>query len=57
MTAVALTIAGSDSSGGAGAEDGERCEGLEVRVSGVANLDPGFVAAQIDAPIKSPRRE
>jgi hydroxymethylpyrimidine/phosphomethylpyrimidine kinase len=65
MTAVALTIAGSDSSGGAGIQaDLKTFAAFAVFgtsaitaitaqntlcVSGVANLDPGFVAAQIDA--------
>ena len=65
MTAVALTIAGSDSSGGAGIQaDLKTFAAFAVfgtsaitaitaqntrGVSGVANLDPAFVAAQIDA--------
>src|SRR5258708_9599342 len=65
MTAVALTIAGSDSSGGAGIQaDLNTSAAFAVLatsaitaipaqntrgVSGVANLDPAFVAAQIDA--------
>ena len=65
MTAVALTIAGSDSSGGTGIQaDLKTFAAFAVfgtsaitaitaqntrGVSGVANLDPGFVAAQIDA--------
>jgi len=64
MTAVALTIAGSDSSGGAGIQaDLKTFAAFAVfgasaitaitaqntrGVSGVANLDPAFVAAQID---------
>jgi hydroxymethylpyrimidine/phosphomethylpyrimidine kinase len=65
MTAVALTIAGSDSSGGAGIQaDLKTFAAFAVfgtsaitaitaqntrGVSGVANLDPAFVAVQIDA--------
>jgi len=65
MIAVALTIAGSDSSGGAGIQaDLKTFAAFAVfgtsaitaitaqntlGVSGVANLDPAFVAAQIDA--------
>src|SRR5229473_2235922 len=65
MTAVALTVAGSDSSGGAGIQaDLKTFAAFAVfgtsaitaitaqntrGVSGVANLDPAFVAAQIDA--------
>src|SRR5258708_1302465 len=65
MTAVALTIAGSDSSGGAEIQaDLKTFAAFAVfgtsaitaitaqntlGVSGVANLDPAFVAAQIDA--------
>jgi hydroxymethylpyrimidine/phosphomethylpyrimidine kinase len=65
MTAVALTIAGSDSSGGAGIQaDLKTFAAFAVfgtsaitaitaqntrGVSGVANLDPAFVAGQIDA--------
>src|SRR5258708_34304788 len=65
MTAVALTIAGSDSSGGAGIQaDLKTFAAFAVfgtsaitaitaqntrGVSGVANLDPAFVALQIDA--------
>ena len=65
MTAVALTIAGSDSSGGAGVQaDLKTFAAFAVfgtsaitaitaqntrGVSAVANLDPAFVAAQIDA--------
>jgi hydroxymethylpyrimidine/phosphomethylpyrimidine kinase len=65
VTDVALTIAGSDSSGAAGIqEDLKTFAAFAVfgtsaitaitaqntrGVSGVANLDPAFVAAQIDA--------
>jgi hydroxymethylpyrimidine/phosphomethylpyrimidine kinase len=65
MTVVALTIAGSDSSGGAGIQaDLKTFAAFAVfgtsaitaitaqntcGVSGIANLDPAFVAAQIDA--------
>jgi len=65
MTAVVLTIAGSDSSGGAGIQaDLKTFAAFAVfgtsaitavtaqntlRVSAIANLDPAFVAAQIDA--------
>src|SRR6267378_3288219 len=65
MTTVVLTIAGSDSSGGAGIQaDLKTFAAFAVfgtsaitaitaqntlGVSGVANLDPAFVAAQIDA--------
>src|SRR5258708_29261159 len=65
MTAVALTIAGSDSSGGAGIQaDLKTFAAFPVfgtsaitaiaaqntrRVSAIANLDPAFVAAEIDA--------
>src|SRR5258707_3112587 len=65
MTAVALTIAGWDSSGGAGIQaDLNTFAAFAVfgtcaitavtaqntrRVSAIANLDPAFVAAQIDA--------
>src|SRR6266446_7175800 len=65
MTAVALTVAGSDSSGGAGIQaDLKTFAAFAVfgtsaitaitaqntrGVSAIANLDPAFVAAQIDA--------
>src|SRR5260370_23469763 len=65
MIAVALTIAGSDSSGGAGIQADLKtfaafavCGSCAItavaaqntrRVSAIANLDPAFVAAQIDA--------
>ena len=72
MTAIALTIAGSDSSGGAGIQaDLKTFAAFAVfgtsaitavtaqntlRVSAIANLDPAFVAAQIDAVADDRRR-
>ncbi|MEO1016683.1 MAG: bifunctional hydroxymethylpyrimidine kinase/phosphomethylpyrimidine kinase [Pseudomonadota bacterium] len=65
MTAIALTIAGSDSGGGAGIQadlktfSARGVYGCSViaaltaqntkAVTGIFNIDPGFVAAQIDA--------